>query len=241
MNLKKIVMALLSFVFLATALPAVGISQETTQESWHFTADAYLWGASIGGDSSSGSDIDIDFDDLLDNLKMAFMGGVQARKGKWSLGADVIYLDVSDDTQVGSGEKLSVELQGWIITPAVGYNLVDSEKARWDVLGGARYFYLKTILGLGSQDVSESGNVWDGIVGIRGHLNLGEKWYLPYYGDIGTGDSEFTWQGFGGIGYRFQRVDVIAGYRYLYYNFDNSPVFDNLNLSGPLVGVKLKF
>jgi hypothetical protein len=38
-----------------------------------------------------------------------------------------------------------------------------------------------------------SGNVWDGIVGIRGKVTLNEKWYLPYHLDVGTGNSEVTY------------------------------------------------
>lgn len=75
---------------------------------------------------------------------------------------------------------------------------------------------------------------------MRGHFKLNERWY-PYYGDIGTGDSELTWQMFGGVGYRFKQVDAMLGYRYMDYRFENSPVFDNLDLSGPMAVVKFLF
>ena len=29
------------------------------------------------------------------------------------------------------------------------------------------------------------------------------EWFVPYYADIGTGQSDFTWQAIGGIGYAF--------------------------------------
>jgi opacity protein-like surface antigen len=241
MKLNKMIILLVSILFFAAAAPAVGTAQEATQENWQFDAAVYLWGASIGGKSSSGSDLDIDFDDLFDNLKMAFMGSVGARKEKWSLMADVIYLDVEDDTHVGSGVKLSAEMTGWIVTPSVGYNLINSEKARFDILGGARYLFLKADLGLGNENVADSDSVWDGIVGVKGHVNLGKNWYLPYYGDIGTGNSNYTWQAFGGVGYRFRKVDVVAAYRYLNYDFDDGAVFDDLNFHGPFIGVKYKF
>jgi hypothetical protein len=41
---------------------------------------------------------------------------------------------------------------------------------------------------------------------------LNEHWYLPYYADIGTGDSDLTWQLFGGIGYMFNWGDIKLGY-----------------------------
>jgi hypothetical protein len=79
---------------------------------------------------------------------------------------------------------------------------------------------------MGALRADESGSVWDGIVGARGHVNLTEKWYLPFYADIGTGQSKLTWQALGGIGYRFKWFDFTVAYRYLQisgqiFEFDN--------------------
>ena len=92
-----------------------------------------------------------------------------------------------------------------------------------------------------SESASDSGHVWDAIVGIKGEVTLNEKWYLPFYADIGTGDSDSTYNLFGGFGYRFSRVDLIAGWRYLRWNFDDNPALKNLYISGPLAGVKIRF
>jgi len=86
-----------------------------------------------------------------------------------------------------------------------------------------------------------SDSIWDGIVGVKGHVNLSKNWYLPHYADIGTGSSNVTWQVFGGVGYRFKRLDLVAAYRYMDYNFDDSDAFADLNLHGPFVGVKFRF
>ena len=93
----------------------------------------------------------------------------------------------------------------------------------------------------GFPKVSDSGDVWDAIAGVKGQVNLTEKWYIPFYGDIGTGDSDLTWQAFAGIAYKFKKVDVVLAYRYLYWDFDNNDVFDDLNLSGPYAGIKFVF
>jgi hypothetical protein len=68
-----------------------------------------------------------------------------------------------------------------------------------------RLFWLKPELDLDisgpllgrSKQISTSGSVWDGIAGIRGNVNLDKNWYIPYYVDMGTGDSTFPWQGMG--------------------------------------------
>ncbi len=142
----------------------------------------------------------------------------------------------------------SVELTGWILTPSVGYNLLQTERIQLDVLAGARYLYLKsdakftlvTPTSIKKRD-TVSGSGWDGIIGVKGYVNLNKNWYLPYYADIGTGSSNLTWQLFGGVGYRFKRLDLIVAYRYMDWNFDSSDAFDDLNLSGPFVGVKFGF
>ena len=234
---NKIVILVLSTFVIATIIPGTVSAQDP---GWQFTAEVYLWCASVGGKTASGSDIDVDFDDILDKLEIGFMGLLGAQKGKWSLWTDVIYLAVKDDTTVYN-EPLSAELSGWIVTPAVGYNLVETERVRIDVVGGARYLYLDLDLRYGSIPVEDSGSVWDGIVGVRGSFNLTEKLYLPYQLDIGTGESDFTWQGFGGIGYRFKWFDVIGAYRYLKWDFGSGKELDDLELHGPFGGIKIVF
>lgn len=220
---------------LAGSISAQEMKKET---DWEFMAEIYLWGASVDGKTVSGTDIEVDFGDIADNLNLGFMGLVGARKGKWSVITDVIYLDVEADDQVSPGLKLDAELSGWIVTPAIGYSLVDSDKGRLDVLGGARYLDLDLDVDLGPLGVGDSSSVWDAIVGLKGNYNLAEKWYLTGYVDVGGGGSDLTWQALGGVGYKFSKVDVVLAYRYLAYEFDDKEVLDDLNLYGPFVGFK---
>lgn len=232
-----VILVLLVGLFLGMTQSAAGSDLE---DDWQFGAEIYLWGAGISGQSGTGSNLDIDFDDILGDLKMAFMGAFAARKGKWAVMTDFIYLDMEDDETI-SGTNISVELSSWIITPSVGYTVLESDRGSLNVLLGARYLYLKTDLGVGGAQYSESGDNWDGIVGITGQVMLNEKWYLPYYLDIGTGDSDMTWQGNIGIGYRFSKCDVIVSYRYLDWDFDDGKAIDNMNISGPMIGLKFLF
>jgi len=253
---RKYLVIILIFT-IAVGLSAIASAEETAQtDQWEFDAAIYLWGASIGGKTGSGSDVDISFDDLLSNLEMAFMGAVGARKGKWSLMLDAIYMDVKGtgsvtipvDGLLDINANGSLELTAWVLTPSVGYNLFQTERIYLDVLAGARYLYLKSDTELDLAPLPSikkrdtvSDSIWDGIVGIKGHVNLNKNWYLLYYADIGAGSSNVTWQVFGGVGYRFKRLDLIAAYRYMDWNFNDDGAFDDLNLSGPFVGVKFRF
>jgi hypothetical protein len=84
---------------------------------------------------------------------------------------------------------------------------------------------------------------WDGIIGVKGRAYLdGERrWFIPYYVDIGTGQSKLTWQANAGVGYRFDWGSLIASWRYLDYQMKSGLVVQSLTANGALVGVTFSF
>jgi hypothetical protein len=257
------------------ALPVMAAEETAGEGGWQFTAAPYMWVASLGMITASGSDVEIEFSDIIENLDMTFMGIFGVHKGKWSVNADVMYLNMSkDDISFNAAIPVGplgrstayfevdadVEMTSWILTPAVSYRVIQNEKVSMYAVGGVRYLYLKSdaklditgeldtqllqqgIIRTGevSDRLIESDGMWDGIIGIRGAVNLNDKWYIPYYGDIGTGDTDLTWQVYGGVGYRYSRFDVVAGYRYMAWEFDDPP-FDSLDVSGPFIGARFSF
>jgi hypothetical protein len=259
-NMLKV--CLFALIGLATALLITQpvVAEETSSDSWKFSADIYSWMPSVKGERTNGKDLDVSFSEILDNLDFAYMGGMRATKDKLTFLVDVIYMDVEDTTNStlfqGPLVDLSltnVELKAWIVTPAVAYNVVQSDRLKLDLLVGAQYFYLKTITDFEDQgplevrktSVSESAHYWNGIVGSLGQIDLNKNWYLPFSGYVGSGDTDLTWQLFGGVGYKFSKFDLIAGYRYLRWDFDKNDkggeVLDDLYISGPLVGLRGHF
>jgi opacity protein-like surface antigen len=238
--------------------PADTISITSTTDDWNFEAAVYLWGASIGGETASGEDIDYSFSDLLSDLKFAGMAYGSASKGKWTVAADVIYLNVgTDEKNSRSGPlglasvstKAKVNLRSWVVEAVAGYRLVETDKVSLDFVAGARLLSvdvdvtLKAEGPLRTRKRSDSGSdsMIDAIVGVTGRYKLSPKWYLPYHLDAGTGQSKFTWQAMGGVGYHFDKLDVELDYRYLAWNFDNSSALKDLTLQGPLLGLRYHF
>jgi hypothetical protein len=125
----------------------------------------------------------------------------------------------------------------------VGYNIIDTGSSRIDLLGGARYLYLKIDLKVDALDFREddSGSNWDAVIGARGTVNLTENFYLFGYLDIGTGESDLTYQALGGAGYQLKWFDLIAAYRYLRWEFDDDEVLDHLYIYGPAAGIRFIF
>ena len=244
----------------ALLLGPMGASAAGSADDWQYAGTIYLWGAGINAETARGSTVDIDFSTLVNNLNMAAMGAIEARRREWSLVADVIYLNVGGNDQgtvsvpIAPGSPVDIDVdadvkaRAWILNLHGAYNLLTTEQASLDVLAGARYLEMKIDFGVdlsaapGQITVrrSVSDNVWDGVVGVKGRVNLGDRWYLPYYADVGTGQSDLTWQVFAGVAYSFDWGEMALVYRRAEWEFDDKRL-DNLQVSGPAAAVTWHF
>ena len=150
--------------------------------------------------------------------------------------------------------NLNVDIQALIWEGIGSYTVARSPAGTLDLFGGVRYLGLET-----STDLSFSGpegiigrsgsrsdriNVWDGIVGVRGAVRISDEgdWFLPYYLDIGAGNySNWTWQGWAGIGYRFDWGDLVLVYRNLSYSTGGDEIVEDLRMAGPALGVTFRW
>jgi len=64
---------------------------------------------------------------------------------------------------------------------------------------------------------------------------------VPFYLDVGTGQSDLTWQVAAGVGYSFQWGEVLAMWRYLDYNFKSGSDLEELNFNGAMLGVTFRW
>ena len=150
--------------------------------------------------------------------------------------------------------NLTLDLKSSIWTVAGEYRLASDPAWTVDLLAGARMLRMKPTLGYsitgdvgpivipardGSKQVDAS--AWDGIVGVKGLYAFGDdrRWFVPFYLDVGTGQSQLTWQISGGIGYSYNWGSVFATWRYLDYNFQSGKSLDSMSMSGPMLGVAL--
>jgi hypothetical protein len=256
-DLRSWVIASVCLMFLGVSPALAQTDSSDSQDQWEFAGAIYLWGADISGHTVRGSEVVVGISDLLDNLEMAFMGSFAARKNKWALLTDFVYLDLGVDKtadlsipigpiHVPVTSSVSLDLKGLVVHLAAGYSLYSEGASRLEVIGGARYLDLDTdmfleleSLGPGqSRSISDSLSTWDAIVGLNGNASLGERWYMPYYVDVGAGDSKLTWQAAAGIGFRAGRVvDLALVYRHLEWDFESTRLIDDINFSGPTLGV----
>ena len=214
--------------------------------------------------------VDAGADQLLESLEAALMISGEVRKNRWLAFTDFIYLDLSSESStvksinfggsiVSSSADVSTtsSLRGTVWTLGAGYAALPGRPVALDVFGGLRYAGLEpstdwqiatTVTGPGggqtfpsSGSISERADLWNGIIGVKGLVWIGDSnWSIPYYLDFGAG-SGVTWQGMLGIAYSFGWIDVKLVYRHLYFDQGSDELIHDMSFSGPALGVTFRF
>ncbi len=95
----------------------------------------------------------------------------------------------------------------------------------------------------GTADASYS--AWDAIAGLRGRIFLSDKrnapWFVSYYADVGTGQSDLTWLATLGAGFRFTNGHLGLEWRYLRYDVPEDALRENFSFSGPAFTAAFRF
>ena len=243
--------SLVSALLASLITVSAGVRAEDPTD-WQYAAAIYAWIPNIDIELQSGEKSEITQDDIISNLDMAFQGVLRAARGPWSLSADIIYFDLSNDDHSNRLRVLNlrkVTLQEALVTPNVGYRIQDSSKSWTEVYAGARYVWIKSTLKfqqnppLESRSFNESDKLdhWDGVIGLRGQYAFADNWFLPWEADMGTGESDFVANLLAGVGYRFGNLDAVAAYRYIHYDFGDDWALKTETPSGPLVGIVYRF
>lgn len=162
---------------------------------------------------------------------------------------------------VSSTQNLSGDssLQATVWTLGGGYTLASGAWGNVDVLGGFRllavdartnYSLTADITGPRGNGVtlsrhgrlSGNADIWNGIVGVRGRILVGGSgFFVPYYADLGTGDSNLTWQVFSGIGYQAGWAGVQLGYRYMSFDQGSGSLVEKLSMGGAYLALNVTF
>lgn len=207
--------------------------------------------------------------DILSNLSGAFMLEGDIRKGNWGIYGDIDWVKFTDEkgrftsiggNRIGANADLDTSwgIKGGMVNLAGLYTLAHGDQGNIDLLFGARYLWLKGNLNWnfnltgnqGNLNIDNSGHlnnqthVTDGIVGIRGRWApfANSHFFFPYYLDIGTGNSDTTYQIVGGVAYGFHWGDIALIYRDVTYKEDENNAFlKRVELSGPAFSLTWRF
>jgi hypothetical protein len=235
----------------AVATPATPASPQVGEPTsdWHFALSPYLWlpgvhgavgahGHAVGVHATPG--------DLLSNFRFGLMGLFDTRYKRIVLPVDMMWIRLSDSRGIPlTDEEISAKLNGseFILTPKIGYRLIDTEMIKVDALTGFRYWYFgqsvkfnPSVTGL---NFSSSQNWVDPLVGGRILANLSPKILVTIAGDVGGwgAGSQLDYQFGALLGYRIKPTVVLqAGYRYLSVDYRSGGTIINLITSGAVLG-----
>ena len=127
--------------FLGTAA-AQGEMPEPKSDEWQFTvAPLYLWAVGIDGTIGVGpaaAPVNITFGDALSNLSGAFTLHFEARKKKWNVLADYMWVGFSPSASLPNSTPVNVDLDMQIGELGGTYLLTDSSPYV-EILAGVRY------------------------------------------------------------------------------------------------------
>ena len=249
-----------------TVAMVFGVTGASAQEEeWEFVvAPMYLWAKSVSGASTAGGreqQLELDFqDDILENLDAAFAIHFEARKGKLGLFAEYNYSKLDPSNTITAGPitlKADVEFTENVGEGGITWAIAESERMRWEVMGGLRYMKQDLDLKLnsnrpGGQLLPERLSVGDSwlhpFAGGRVIVKMSERWSFRARADYGYEGSDNTaLQGIALFDYRFRDWgSAFFGYRYLDIDFDNgSSRFDQYGFDGdqqgPAIGLNLYF
>jgi hypothetical protein len=229
-------------------------------DEWRFEVTPYIWGSGIQGtvnlNNGLAKSADMSAGNVLSNLKSGGMIAAEAHKGNWGIMGDLVSATLQNSGSVpveGGAATVAdkITLQQTILTGAFTYTLANTKDAYVDGLLGVRAIDITATLSgnlVGTPDkesISKKTSTIDPIIGAKGRYRIADSsWYVPFYGDIGSGGgtTNVTWQAMAGIGKTFNKVvDASLTYRALYYDMKDGGVLQKTTMLGPQVAVTFKF
>lgn len=250
MKTKATIIALLSTVsaFAGSSTPPIESTAPAEVSSWEVRGALYGWAESFDGDVGIRERIaplDLSFNDILDDLDIAFMGALEVGRDRWSFLADVNYAKVSDSIPVAAAATtLEFEQKQFLGNFLAIYETVKTDTLDLDVFVGARVNWIDAQLSIPTDSRSADKSWVDPIIGARFQSDLGEKFFFRALGDIGGFDvsSELTWQALAGFGYRvMDNGAILLGYRGIGTDYTDGGFTYDVVTHGPILGFEYRF
>jgi hypothetical protein len=240
-----------------TAIPAALVPTDTTAPAgdWHFAVSPYLWfpgvHGGIGVNSTQIVGIHSSAADLLSHFRFGLMGVVEPSYKRIVMPLDIVWVRLGDDRAFTNlGTVGNFKASEFILTPKIGYRVIDRKMIKIDALAGFRYWHLAQSVSFttNSLNFSSSQNWVDPLVGGRITGNLSPKLSVTVAGDVGGwgAGSQLDYQVAGLLGYRIKPAMALqVGYRYLAVHYRNGGLlapntrFADLVTSGVMAGVTI--
>jgi hypothetical protein len=171
----------------------------------------------VGADGYTSS-VHASFGDIISNFNIGLMGAIEARKNHFLLPVDIMWMRLSDNHGIPQSPfpgatSVKVKMDQTMMTPKVGYRVVDHEKLKADGTVGIRYFHMGENLKLQPSGVnnSQSANWVDVVGGGRFTLPVSPTVEITILGDAGGGAANLDYQIAGLLGYKMKPNIILQG------------------------------
>src|SRR5258708_27760850 len=174
--------------------PAPDTQTESTDGNWHLIVSPYLWFPGVHGTLGLRErtvSIHASPGDLLSNFRVGLMGTADLRHKRLLLPVDMIWIRLGDDKTLPSpglrDSSADVRASQFVLTPKIGYRVVDRGALKVDALTGFRYWHVGQNLPFNPSGTEFSGalNWVDPLIGGRIQAALSPKLGVTMAGDVG--------------------------------------------------------
>ena len=223
-----------------------------SSDNWRVAVSIYGWFPGMHGTIGAlghNAGVHMPFSDLFHFLKGVIPIAVEADKGRFVMPIDFLWIRMGDDralplTDLGQ-TSINLHFTQSILTPKIGYRILDGEHLKIDALAGIRYWYVSQKLALVPSGLSttQSTNWVDGLGGARFIFPLASKAAIMVSGDAGGGGASLDYQVIGLFTYKFTpKLGLGLGWRYLDvdYRGKHQFIYDTAQ-TGALAGFFLEF
>jgi hypothetical protein len=225
-----------------------------TSGGWRVGITVYGWFPGLHGTVGAfghNASVHVPFEDVFHTLKGVIPVAVEADKGRFLMPIDFIWMKLGIDDGIPLNDfgqtSIDTHMTQSILTPKIGYRLLDAEHLKFDALGGIRYWHLglTNTLDPSGLNFSDSANWVDGLGGGRFILPFGEKAAVTVAGDAGAGAADLDYQLVGLLNYNITRkLGLAVGWRYLYEDYrpgNSSQFVYDTTTSGAIAGFGYNF
>lgn len=130
--------------------PPPQASKTTADDAWHFAVTPYLWFPGVHGVMSGPNGNGVGFSaspgDLLSHFRFGLMGAVEARHKRFNASIDMMWIRLGDDSAIPfpplNAISANMHATEFLLTPKIGFRLIDAEKIKIDATTGLRYWHL---------------------------------------------------------------------------------------------------
>jgi len=220
-----------------------------SEDEWTHNIAPYLWAAGLSGQVGIGGtvmDVDMDFDEILDNLDFGGFLTLNGQKGRWGYYVDIAYLKLGLEEKLNTGPISKIEggLEELSLEAVISYETYKTDQTSVNLYGGLTYTYLdiemdvtNTLGGKASDGTTED---WvDPIIGVKIRHDLNDKWFLNLVGEIGGFgvSSDLLWQAMAGVGYNINDCwSLVGGYRHLSIDYEDGDFLYDTDMGGIMIG-----